>query len=143
VPKLKKRHRRWFEIPDDPLRGEVEIVHLSKTEIQDIMTRGIDTRVITKAGADGGPGVPETQTKVNNSLIRSEVAVAAVKNWKNFQDQDGKALECTPENVPLFARDDEFMAQLTRCREILGREVAEQEEAERKNSKALSSGQPA
>lgn len=143
MPKLKTPLSRWFEIPDDPCNGRVKVAHLTKTEVQDIMAKGIDSKVVYRNQDQPGKPLPETETKINNSVIRTELALAAVDAWENFLDQDDKPLDCTPENVRLFARDDEFMANLGKFRESLAKEAAALEEAARKNSKALPSGCPA
>lgn len=140
MPKISNDLTRWFDYPDDPFGGRVEVLHLKKTLAQDLMGKGVDSKVIYRGTDDGGNRLLESETRVDNAKTRELLAVAVVMRWENFLGADGNPLDCTPDNVRLFSREDGFMDFLGDCRGVLAKEAVELEEAARKNSPALPPG---
>ncbi len=143
MPKVKPIRSRWFDLPDDPLKGRVHVRLLKKAEVQAIVAQGIDSKTIDKGFDDKGERLCETEIRVDNGKTAKLLAVACVLGWENFLDEKDQPLECTPENIKLFILEDGFAAFLKDCREVLAKEAADAEEEARKNLKALGSGSPA
>lgn len=143
MPRIVKIRSKWFALSDDPLNGRVHVRHLKGAEVQDIMDQVNDRKVIDRGNTVNGERQIEIELRTNTTLAATLIAVACVLDWENFFDENDLPLDCTPENVKLFAREDGFAAFLKTCREVLAQEAVEAEGEARKNSKALAPGSQA
>lgn len=134
MPRLTNVIKDWFDMPDDPDKGRVEIRHLKKGEINDIEDRIERFETLLRTDPDGNLN---REIKVNpaKGAQRYAFLCAAVSGWENFLDLDGEPMPCTDENKIRMARDDEaFGAFVGKCRTELAERVARDREAARKNS---------
>lgn len=143
MPKVARTHSRWFPVPNDQLNGKVHVRRLKEAEVQAIMDQVNDRKVIDRGENTKGERQIEVELRTNTGQAAIKLAVACVLGWENFFDEKDQPLDCTPDNVRLFAMEDGFTAFLKNCREVLTKEAAEAEEEARKNLKALGSGSPA
>jgi len=129
MPKAVKKLSMWFDWPDDPHGGRVEIVHLDQQDTANIAEQVYETRNVFNAGTDK----IDTEQRINTILDRRLTADRAIKSWENFLDGEGKPMECTRENKFFWADDAEFMAKLNGLRKIVAGKVREVEERTEKN----------
>lgn len=126
--RLNKRLEAWFDVPEDPDKGKVLVVHLNDGDKADIMQAASPT--VMKINLQG----EATRESVYNRVIDREMTVKkSIKDWKNFFDEDGKPIPCTDENKARFAREDGFMAFVSDCREKLEAMATEQKKVKEKN----------
>jgi hypothetical protein len=109
MPVIKENDRRWFDIPDDPEGGAVEVMHLGKNEIADIVSGCQITRTFFRNGE---------QETVTESTKRYDIALisASVKNWRGFRAADGAEMKCTKENIAKWCQQDWFPEFIDDCR---------------------------
>jgi hypothetical protein len=131
--RIKKQIERWFEVPDDPDKAQIQVKHLNPGEVADIMD-GVFKQTIVYRTDDDGDSQPELTQETDKRKDREMTLTASVVNWKKFFDKDGKKLECTPENVIRASREIEgFDSLVTDFRnrlliDIQGEEVKEDKE---------------
>jgi len=125
----------WFPYPNDPMNGEVEIVHLTETEVNDIMSKSLERRTIYRGKDD-----VELAEIFNGQQQREGLVIAAVRNWRNFFDgqeapeaPNGAALECTTAAKRLWSADPDFMAFIRDSRTKLAEIVEAEKAAQVKN----------
>lgn len=133
MPKISKEVSAWFDYPDDPLGGKVEVRHLKKAKAQGILGQAMDQKVISRGKDASGEPLVESEIKVDNVKTNELLAVACVKAWENFQDEKGEVLPCNKDNIKRYAGEDGFIEFLVKCREDLAKQVKEQQEKALKN----------
>ncbi len=138
--RIKKQMERWFEIPNDPDEAQILIKHLSPGEITDIMDEVFTQTIIYKPDDDQDPHdkkdpvlKSEFIQETDRRKDREKTLIASVIGWKKFYDQEGKALECTPENVIRASREIEgFNGMVTDFRKRLADDIQKEEVKEEK-----------
>lgn len=128
MPKLSREFTIWFDVPDDPLKGRVEIRHIPDGEISEITSMAIDQRLVF-----GDEGVRRDSSY---SVAKdTELTICrSVKSWENFFNDDGATdLPCTDANKMRYARELWFREFVTDCRKITAEQYNQQREAQRKN----------
>lgn len=126
MPQLTKELKMWFDVPDDPLKGRIEIKHLKEGEIQEVYNKATEAETVF----NGDEGV--TKIKQQTSP-RIELAILAVTNWENHLDESKKPLKCTPDNIRLFAIEDGFLAFVEKCRKDIAGVAKKKRRAKEKN----------
>lgn len=124
MPKLTTEKTMWFDVPDDPLCGRVEIKHLKNGEIQTILAHNNKTETIF----NGNKRPKLVTVQVDAPVIVQ--AAAAVVGWENHLDENDKPLDCTPENARAFLKEDGYLAFISDCRDKLAEIVAEEKKAD-------------
>jgi hypothetical protein len=139
--RIKKQIERWFEVPDDPDKAQIQIKHLNPGEVADIMD-GVFKQTIVYRTDDDGDSQPELTQETDKRKDREMTLTASVVNWKKFFDRDGNKLKCTPENVIRASREIEgFDALVTEFRNRLAQNIAKVYVNENKDlDKILSNG---
>jgi hypothetical protein len=131
--RIKRPEERWFQCVDDPDEGSVLIKHLSPGEIQDI-TDATMPQKIEYSPDEKGNMVPEFSITPDRKIERESIMTSAIKDWKNFFDENGNPIECTKENIIRASREiygfNEFIAE---CRKILADDVANEMAGQEKN----------
>ena len=120
----------WFDMPDDPLKGRVEILHLTGGDIAEIRDQAWEVRNVFDKDSETGF---RSEQKYYPGRDRQLTVCAAVVGWENFVDEVGKAMACTEENKKLWAREDGFMRFVNESRAALAEIVAKEREQLEKN----------
>jgi hypothetical protein len=128
MPRIMPEKRVWFDVPDDPDGGSVEIRHIKDGEIQELISKNNETRTVY-----------DRKTEKTYSRIRQRrapalvMATAAVCDWKNHIGKDGKTMSCTPENVSEFLKEDGYLSFINAC---IGKvaKMVEQDKAEKEKN---------
>ncbi|MGB3212445.1 MAG: hypothetical protein WBB19_17225 [Desulforhopalus sp.] len=129
MPRQTEKITMWFDYPDDPDKGRVEITNLTEEDVAEITAASITTRTIY----DNDRGKP-VQEIISDTLIdRQETVCRAVKNWENFFDPDGKAMECTDAAKRQWACSNAFMKFVNKNRIIVAEAAEKRAEERRKN----------
>lgn len=129
MPRAEKKISMWFDWPEDPHGGRVEVTHLTRADEAAIAEQVYEAVNVYNRET----GKVESQQKVHTLLDRKLTADAAVSAWENFLDPDGKPMECTQDNKFNWACDREFMAQLNVFRAIVAEEAKRIREQTEKN----------
>ncbi len=130
MPRISQRRTMWFDVPDDPLHGRVEIVHLEDGEVTEIREQVWEMRNVFDADSPAGF---KSEQRYNPALDRELTVCRAVGNWENFQDADGKPMACTEGNKKQWSRVKWFMEFVNECREQLAKLVREERKTAAKN----------
>lgn len=130
MPRLSKKKSVWFDMPNDPDKGRVQITHMSNTTRAAIRKEVVTTRQVINPVSKKF----EQETLVDEVLDRQLTINAVVTDWENFLDQDGESMKCNRKNKFIWACDDKFMAQINMFRAEVAKVVEEEEEEARKNS---------
>jgi len=127
--RISKTLERWFKIPQDPDNGEILIVHLRPGEVQEILTANMTQEFIYEQG-DERPRMIQRQNPGSN---RDKQILSAVRNWKNFYDEDGKKMKCDEANViKAIQKIDGFVEFVSECREKLAKDAKSDFEEQKK-----------
>ena len=130
--RIKKTIERWFDIPDDPDKGELKIKYFQPGETTDIFDQVFTQEIKYKKVKNKFE--PEFSQKTNKGLDRELTLTKAVVDWKNFFDAKGKILECTSKNIIRASREIEgFNELIIELREKLAKDIKQEEEDQRKN----------
>jgi hypothetical protein len=122
MPKVKPEISDWFDCPDDPYKGRVQ-VRLVPSGESDLIKERTREMVFTH----GQPAIRMPDSKLEHTI-------AAVKQWENFFDADDKPLKCTPANVKLICENvDGFIDFIDECLVELEKRAQAKMEAEVKN----------
>lgn len=140
MPKIQQSATIWMDWPDDQMGGRIEVAEPTGGDLAEISDKTFSQRTVLDP--DSGTGLYVEQ-KNNSMLDRELTAIKFVKNWENFTDHQGNPMECTPENLRIWARDDEFMLLVKKGIKAARKKGAEIREKLRKNLKTLPSGSPA
>ena len=103
MPKIIADVQEWFDVKDDPYHGKVLVRLPKKGEMDQILER---TREMTIAS--DGPVV-----RMNGSRVA--MACAAVKDWKNFIDENDEPLKCTKPNIERMCAENWFFGFVDNC----------------------------
>lgn len=129
---IKKTIERWFDVPNDPDKGELCIRHLQPGEAADIFDKVFTQEI--KYKKIKGKFEPDFLQVTNKKLDRELTLTKTVVNWKNFFDKEEKPLDCTPDNIIRASREIEgFNELVTELRERLAEDIKQEEEDQRKN----------
>ncbi len=127
--KLTTKRTKWFVLPQDS-DGEtqVEILHLKPGVLAEIERKA--NRVVGRQVSDGFT----TEVDIDLTKRAAEVLKACIVDWKGFQDENGKPMKCTKENILRVHGDfDWFFGQIEEFRAELAAEVEADEEGAEKN----------
>ena len=120
-------------MPGDPDEGEVKIKHLSPGERQDIFDKVFLQEIEYETG-EQGKMIPKMKQVTDRKKDREQTLVRAVKDWKNFFDEDGKPLECNEKNIIRASREIEGFAEfVAECRQTMDEHIFEEEKELEKN----------
>lgn len=121
MPKLTKEFRMWFDVPDDPDQGRVEIRHLLGGEVQEIIAGSTELRTLYRNG--------EAQRESRHDLVQDtkRTLSRSIAAWENFKDEAGEQLPCTEANVARYSREDWFVGFIAECRRKTAEAFAEAE----------------
>lgn len=136
MARLTGEKKVWRDMPDDPDKGRVEIKFLKPGEERDLQDQIDLYQTMLKPDAEGNM---QREVKINPAKGdgRYVFLCAAVTNWENFFDEDGKPMACDDANKIRMARDDpQFGETIGKFRTELAELVATEREAARKNLKA-------
>ena len=91
MPRQSREFFMWFDVPDDPDQGRIEIRHLLDGEIR-------------------------RESKHDLVADTRQTIIRMVHNWENFKDVDGKQLECNDANKLRYAKEGWFVPFVVECR---------------------------
>ena len=139
MPQITKPVDRFFPYPDDPLKGEILIHHLTPGEVKKITLKSFTQNisyhpVAGKKLKDLNPTITQnTDTNLNIELT----LIASIKDWKNFFEEDGKTpMEFSKENIlSCSAKIDGFDDAVDAMRNKLAADIAKEKEDQLKNLK--------
>jgi len=132
--RLKKQVSRWFEVPNDPDRSQLLIKHLEPGEIADILDSVLRQRVTYRQVEGQEKLQPDFEQTTNTKADREKTIQAAVRDWKNLFDEDGKPLEFNSENLLTASRRITGFNELVKTfRAQLAADIAREEEEEKKD----------
>ncbi|MCP4161229.1 MAG: hypothetical protein GY760_14235 [Deltaproteobacteria bacterium] len=142
MPVLKNYDSYWFDYPNDPHGGRIEIQYLNEGKKAELKEK-----------------VSPTHAKINEKkkveigmdfktvLTREETAVSYIKDWENFYDgkkvkgyPNGKEMKCNRANKIRFSSEDGFMTFVTECIEEVEGRIKKLKEEEEKNLKTSQDG---
>lgn len=129
MPRLIEKVSMWFDCPDDPDGGKVEVQHLTDQDISEIRTKAQTTKLVYNQAKDA----PILETETFPAIDRRETCERAVKNWSNFFDESGRPMPCTAENRRKWADTPWFMALVNRSLVVVKEEAQKRAEEKRKN----------
>jgi len=129
MPRMTEKLSIWFDYPDDPDKGRVEITNLDDEDIAMITAKAYSARNVY----DTESGLPRQEHSYNTLVDRQETAVRCVTNWENFFGTDGKPMKCSRANKSKWACNTAFMDFVKKCCDIVKAKAREQTEAKRKN----------
>ena len=129
MPRLTVKKSVWFDMPNDPDKGRVEITHLSNATKAAIRQKVVKTRQVLNPVTQ----MIEQETLVDEILDRQLTINAAVTNWENFLDDKGEPMKCTKQNKFIWACDTDFMRQINLFRKEVDLMVKEEMEEATKN----------
>jgi hypothetical protein len=129
MPRLTEKFTMWFDCPDDPDGGKVEIQHLTDQDIAEIRDKAQTTKLVYDQGKD----TPTLETETFPAIDRRETCERAVKNWHNFFDESGQPMPCTRENRRKWADAPWFMALVNRSLAVVRGEAEKRAAEKRKN----------
>lgn len=138
MPRQSAEFTMWFDVPDDPDHGRVQVRHLLGGEIQEIVFQAADVREVW----DDVKGAARRDTRHDISKSNQLFGNAAVVGWENFLDATGKPIPCNAANKAAYAKEGWYVPFIGECREKVAKAFAEAEEKRLGNSKALPSGSP-
>lgn len=138
MPRLMGKTSMWFDYPDDPDGGKVEVCNLTDQDIAEI--GGLANKERTLYDPVSGKG--KIETSYSSMVDAQETVVRAVAAWKNFFNADGSEMECSAANKRRWACDTKFARFVNDKRKIVALEAAKRLEDARKNSSAMPPGSP-
>jgi hypothetical protein len=127
MPRIAREISAWFEMPDDPFGGRVHVRLLKRAEVEAIMEKAREIKAVHVKE------FRQTETSIRIHGAKTEITIAAVKDWENFFNEKDEALKCTPPNVRIMCLEDGFMDFVDRCLKALEDQEAKKREAELKN----------
>ncbi|MCP3927249.1 MAG: hypothetical protein GY714_32220 [Desulfobacterales bacterium] len=134
MPVLKKYDSYWFDYPDDPIGGAIEVLYLNEGKKAELKEKTTPTQAKLRRKEI------EVNMDMNAVRTREETAVAYIKDWKNFFDgkkvkghPNGKEMKCSSPNKRKFSKEDGFMNFLTDCILEVEAKVKKDKEKEEKN----------
>lgn len=119
----------WFDYPDDPDGGRVEIQNLDESDIAAITAKSFTNRTAYNEELKR----PLQEQQYSALVDRQETVVRAVVNWENFFDQVGKLMKCSEAAKRKWACSNDFMAFVNEKRAIVEEAARKQTEEKRKN----------
>lgn len=126
MPNIAREIRVWFDLPNDPVGGRVELRHIKDGEAQQILSKITVTQTSLR---DGRQEVIARQTDNPNMAL----AAAAIVGWEHHYDEQGQPLACTRENIERFLREDDYLRIITGLISDLTRETKRRHEDAEKN----------
>ena len=133
IMRISKTVERWFEVPDDPDKAEIEIRHLLPGEISDIFDEVFDQSITYKKSKDGS-FEPVFSQGTDKKKDRELTLIKCIVDWKNFFDGEGKELKHNDKNIMRASREIEgFDSLIIELRDKLTLEIAAERETQRKN----------
>lgn len=131
--RIRRPTERWFPCIGDPDEGSVLIKHLTPGEVQDISNQAMPQKYEYEPDEDGNL-IPKLTVDMNTGMSRELTLIACIKDWKNFFDEDGNLLECTPENIIRASRKIEgFNDFIAECQNTLAEDIKNEERGQEKN----------
>ncbi len=127
MPKLIPVFTMWFDVPDDPLGGRLEIRHLQGGEIRDIVAKSTDLRMVYRQDGVEKHSRHDLSADGDMALCRTVVA------WEKFFGEDDQPLSCTDSNKRLFAKEEWFAEFVADCRRDVAEAFAKHQEKIAKN----------
>jgi hypothetical protein len=129
MPRLTEKFSMWFDYPDDPDGGRVEIESLSDQDVAAIRAKAQITRVVYDASKDA----PTQETQILLDVDRQETIERAVKSWENFFDQDGNQMPCNKDTRRQWAQNADFVGFVNRSLMVVNAEARTRTAERRKN----------
>ncbi len=129
MPRLTEKCTMWFDFPDDPDGGRVEIESLSDQDIAAIRAKAQITRVIY----DQAKERPVQEHIFDTDIDRRETVERAVKDWENFYDEDGKQMPCTVESRRQWSCSLDFVRFVNQSLAVVNAEAKARAAKKRKN----------
>jgi len=138
--RIKKVQERWFPAKGDTDGAEVLVRHLKPGEVQDIAEAALPQKISYAPDAKGNM-VPDFSISPQRSKERSLTFNLCVIDWKNFFDEAGKPLKFNEKNLLRAMREIEgFSEWINECRDVLAKEIAEENKAQEKNLSSSAAG---
>ena len=136
--KLQKMETAWFALKDDPDGAEFEIVHLRAGEVDDIIAKTHRQKYEMKEEPGGETSaVPVLETDRQGE--RELTVIAAVADWKNVFDEDGRPMACDEDNKRRLCRElsedglTAFLGFIRQSRRTMAAKIREREHQREKN----------
>ena len=129
MPRITAEKKVWFDLPDDPDNGRVELRYLKDGDVQEVLNSVNVTETVFNKEAKS------TLTRLRQ--IESPAiaqAAAAIVDWENHLDENGQQLKCTPENVRRFLQEDGYLMAINRLNNQLAEMVRAELRAAEKNA---------
>ena len=131
--RIRRPTERWFPCVGDPDEGSVLIKHLTPGEVQDIANEAMPQKY-EYAPDDEGKLIPKLTVGMDTGISRELTFIACILDWKNFFDEDGNQLACTPENITRASREIEGLNDfITECQNILADDIKKEAGGQEKN----------
>jgi len=121
MPRQRKKLKMWFDYPDDPDNGKLEICNLDSQDIAAITAAAVQHRTVY----DTETRTTRPEQIFHPLLDRQETAVRCITDWQDFYDEDGKPMPCTAANKRQWACDATFMTFVNKSRQIVDEKFAE------------------
>jgi hypothetical protein len=131
--RIRRPTERWFPCDNDPDEGSVLIKHLTPGELQDISNEAMPQEYEYDQDEDGKM-IPKLKVGFKSGISRELTMIACIKDWKNFFDEEGNPLECTPENITRASREIEGLNDfIVECQNALAESIKEEGTVQEKN----------
>ena len=136
MPRATRKTSMWFDYPDDPDQGRVEISNLDAEDIAAIN----EASTTTRTAYDFEAMKPVKEQLYSNLKDRQETVARSVTDWENFYDQAGEEQPCSDKAKRAWACDDIFMAFVNSSRLLVEKAAAEARKQKTKNSSTIPAG---
>jgi len=137
--RISKANERWFDVEGDQDKARLKIKHLLPGETQDIFDKVFNQKIDYKKGKNGKME-PTFSQETDKKLDRELTVSSVVVGWENMFDREGQKMKCTPENVIRASREiDGFNELVNELKEILAKDIKQEKEDQKKNSKSFAS----
>lgn len=135
MPAITKKIDRWFDYPNDPLKGRVLIHHLTPGEVKTITKETFKQDV--SYNDVKGDMVPSYKVNHDQDKDIEMTISASLIGWENFFKEDGKTpIKFSSKNIQLCVDTiDGFVTFISDCRKKISDDIAKEKKAQSKNSK--------
>lgn len=135
--RLQKVSKAWFDYPNDEDDAKFEIKHLLSGDVSSIVSKTHKRRFEFKEDSEGKLQ-PMPVLETDDLLDRQLTMAAAITDWENINDEEGKSLECNSDNILRLCNEQEekdfekFQTFITECRNKLADLATDQAKEEKK-----------
>lgn len=121
MPKISKDISAWFDYPDDPLNGKVNVRLPKSGEVQSAVEKTMEIKYVWDEETQ------KAEPVIGRSGTKASIVQLAVLDWKNFFDANDKPMKCTPANIKAMCCEDGFAMFIDECVSKLEKEHLKKE----------------